>query len=155
MEVLVLKRKGKKQTRLENIIKEKYFDNRYRLNEKVENYQSLRDPHSSYYFNSSPVRKQLFSLKKAVKVEERNPKEKDKLTKMIQYRLLKTEEDELMVKTKTYLSEIKPKDFCKLARDSIFSLSTLYSKRKTKNIFSVKKDTGNREKRLSFFNDRA
>jgi hypothetical protein len=38
MEVLVLKRKGKKQTRLENMLKEKYFDNRYRLNEKVENY---------------------------------------------------------------------------------------------------------------------
>jgi hypothetical protein len=60
-----------------------------------------------------------------------------------------------MVKKKTYLSEIKPKDFGKLARDSIFSLSTLYSKRKTKNIFSVKKNTENREKRLSFFNDRA
>lgn len=139
MEVIALKRKGKKQKRIENMMREKLFDTRFRIDERVESYHSLKDPHASYYFSSTPVKKRLVFWKKTVNVEEKNPRIKEKMTKMIENRLIKTETDELLAKTRTHLSESKPLDFSKLAKDSIFSLSTLYTRKKTKNMFSIKK----------------
>jgi hypothetical protein len=54
---------------MENIVREKQFNTRYQITEKAKPYNSLEDPHTSFYFCSSPARKQLKFLKKTVKDE--------------------------------------------------------------------------------------
>lgn len=71
---------------MENAIREQQFNVRYRLNEKPATYDPLNDIHVSYFFSSTPAKKQLHRLKKAARYQ-RNLTQKKRMLEMIDDRL--------------------------------------------------------------------
>ena len=110
-----------------NLVREQQFNTRQSITEQPHKYHSLVDPHTTYFFSSSPARKQLKHLKKVVAYEP-NAQERNQQNRYINFRIKTNRLHDHNIRKMREPNHDISFDMTKIASSSVNSLYTLYHK---------------------------